>query len=40
MRGAVKIDADFRLLAAAANLARMAVLGLHAVAAKWSVATA
>ena len=40
MRGAVKIDADFRLLAAAANLARMAVLGLSSVGAKWSVATA
>jgi hypothetical protein len=47
MRGAVKIDADFRLLAAAANLARMAILGLRSTeyrfagtGAKWSVATA
>lgn len=47
MRGAVKIDADFRLLAAAANLARLAVLGLRSteyrfgcMGAKWSVATA
>jgi len=29
VRGRVKVDADFRLLAAAANLARIAVLGLH-----------
>lgn len=38
MRGAVKIDADFRLLAAAANLARMAVLGLRFNGRRWSVA--
>ena len=29
MRGQPKIDADFRLLAAAANIARLAKLGLH-----------
>lgn len=29
VRGTAKVDADFRLLAAAANLARLAVLGLH-----------
>lgn len=29
MRGTAKIDADFRLLAAAHNLARLATLGLH-----------
>lgn len=40
MRGVVKIDADFRLLAAAANLARLAILGLRSMGAKWSVATA
>lgn len=30
----------FRLLAAAANLARMTILGLRSIGAKWSVATA
>ncbi len=29
VRGRAKVDADFRLLAAAANLACLAVLGLH-----------
>ena len=29
VRGRTKVDADFRLLAAATNLARLAVLGLH-----------
>ncbi|MDT5107692.1 MAG: hypothetical protein QOI25_5205 [Mycobacterium sp.] len=29
VRGRIKVDADFRLLAAATNLARLAVLGLH-----------
>jgi hypothetical protein len=37
MRGTVKNDADFRLLAAAANLARMAVLGLRSVGGRWAV---
>jgi hypothetical protein len=29
VRGTTKVDADFNLLAAAANIARLAVLGLH-----------
>jgi hypothetical protein len=33
------VDADFRLLAAAVNLARLAVLGLHGTAAGWVVTT-
>lgn len=37
VRGTLKIDADFNLLAAAANLARLAVLGLHSTPAGWSV---
>ena len=40
MRGTDKIDADFRLLAAAANLARLAVLGLRSTGAGWTAATA
>jgi len=40
VRGTAKIDADFRLLAAAANLARLAVLGLHSTGAGWAAATA
>jgi hypothetical protein len=39
MRGTTKIDADFNLLAAAHNLARLARLGLRFAAAGW-VATA
>ena len=39
MRGTTKIDADFNLLAAAHNLARLARLGLH-YAAGWAVAAA
>ena len=39
MRGTAKIDADFRLLAAATNLARLAVLGLRSTGAGWSAAT-
>jgi hypothetical protein len=39
VRGTARVDADFRLLAAAANLARMAVLGLRGSAAGWAVAT-
>jgi len=38
MRGSVKIDADFNLLAAAHNLARLAVLGLRSHPAGWAVA--
>jgi hypothetical protein len=40
MRGTTKIDADFNLLAAARNLARLARLGLHSIRAGWAVATA
>jgi hypothetical protein len=34
-----KVDADFNLLAAAANLARLAALGLHSTATGWAVTT-
>jgi hypothetical protein len=37
VRGTPRVDADFRLLAAAANLARLAVLGLHRTATGWAV---
>lgn len=37
VRGQVKVDADFRLLAAATNLARFAVLGLRSVANGWKL---
>jgi len=40
MRGTTKIDADFNLLAAAHNLARLARLGLRCAATGWAVATA
>ena len=40
VRGRVKADADFNLLAAAVNLARLAVLGLHTTPAGWAVAPA
>ncbi|MGH8921573.1 MAG: transposase, partial [Actinomycetes bacterium] len=40
VRGTKRIDADFRLLAAAVNLARLAVLGLHSTGAGWAAATA
>ncbi len=40
VRGTAKVDADFNLLAAAANLARLAVLGVHSTRAGWQVATA
>ena len=38
VRGTVRVDADFRLLAGAANLARLAVLGLRGTANGWVVA--
>jgi len=38
VRGTARVDADFRLLAAAVNLARMAVLELRGSAAGWAVA--
>jgi hypothetical protein len=40
MRGTTKIDADFNLLAAAQNLARLARLGLRYLVGGWAVATA
>ncbi|HEV7579597.1 MAG TPA: IS1182 family transposase [Mycobacterium sp.] len=39
VRGTTKIDADFNLLAAAQNLARLARLGLRFATAGWAVAT-
>jgi IS5 family transposase len=38
VRGRAKVDADFTLLAAAANLARLAVLGLRSTTTGWAVA--
>ena len=40
MRGKIKIDADFNLLAAAHNLARLAVLGIRSTTGGWATATA
>lgn len=40
MRGMTKIDADFNLLAAAHNLARLAVLKIHSTPTGWAIATA
>jgi hypothetical protein len=40
VRGTVKIAADFSLLAAAVNLARLARLGLHHTSSGWAAATA
>jgi hypothetical protein len=40
VRGRPKVDQDFSLLAAAVNLARLAVLGLHRRAGRWAVASA
>jgi hypothetical protein len=39
VRGKVKVAADFSLLAAATNLARLAVLGLHHTMSGWTAAT-
>ena len=39
MRGQAKIDADFRLLAAATNLARLATLGVQFNGTGWNLAT-
>jgi len=39
VRGQPKVDADFNLLAAAANLARLATLGLRSHANGWAVST-
>jgi hypothetical protein len=38
VRGTARVDADFRLLAAATNLARMAVLGVRGTTQGWAVA--
>ena len=38
VRGTVRVDADFRLLAGAVNLARLAMLGLRGTAQGWAVA--
>ena len=39
VRGTSKVDTDFRLLAAAANLARLAALAAHSTATGWTTAT-
>ena len=38
VRGTVRVDADFRLLAGAVNLARLAMLGLRGTTQGWAVA--
>jgi hypothetical protein len=38
VRGRPRVDADFNLLAAAANVARLAALGLRFTPAGWTVA--
>jgi IS5 family transposase/transposase len=40
VRGRAKVNADFRLLAAAANLARLSVLGVRSTGSGWTVAEA
>ena len=40
VRGKTKVDADFNLLAAAQNLARLAVLGLQSTSSGWTAQTA
>ena len=40
VRGTDRVDADFRLLAAAVNLARLAVLGIRSHTGGWAAATA
>ncbi len=37
VRGRPKVDADFNLLAAATNLARLAILGLHSTPTGWAI---
>jgi len=39
VRGRTKVAADFSLLAAGINLARLSVLGLHRAAGNWAAAT-
>jgi len=36
VRGQTKVDADFNLLAAATNLARLAILGVHSMTKSWA----
>jgi IS5 family transposase len=38
VRGTARVDGDFRLLAAAANLARLASLGLRSTTTGWVIA--
>ena len=40
VRGQTKVDADFSLLAAAVNLARLAVLGLTGHGGAWAASSA
>jgi hypothetical protein len=40
VRGRRNVDADFNLLAAAGNLARLAALGLHTTSGGWAVTAA
>jgi hypothetical protein len=40
MRGTIKIDADFNLLAAAHNIARLSMLGVRFTSSGWTTATA
>jgi IS5 family transposase/transposase len=40
VRGTIRVDADFTLLAAAANLARLAVLGVQSTPRGWQLASA
>ena len=37
VRGLAKVDADFNLLAAAANIARLGVLGLRSTPQRWAL---
>ena len=37
VRGRAKVDADFNLLAAAANIARLGVLALHSTPQQWAL---
>ncbi len=38
VRGTARVDADFRLLAAAANVARLALLGVRSTTSGWAIA--
>jgi hypothetical protein len=39
VRGTIRVDAEFRLLAGAVNLARLAVVGTRGTAHGWAAAT-